>query len=515
MKNQHTKGETPHNFNKNEKKISKLGKAIRKLGSNILQCFRPSICSQQSQSKIASDGSSLRLQQTPSVPQISTTATTSSEYSHSLTPSNLAHSVHMVTSSCDMETAQEQDLHTSEEITALTVPDIPIVVDTPATETQEAVIQSSNIKQDNILSNSTSFTLDDRSSQLTLSFGPTLERINSSKPLSHTPGTRPDRVDCLQPLREIEDIAVQASASSKMFGLGPKHFELGSKLGEGGMGEVFEAKCIMDIDPENCAGKSLDVAIKKISNADEDDIAREVHNHQKVCGHKNIVSQISSFESGTALYIVLERLHGPNLFQVLCRRGLLFERQATNIMIQVFAALTHLHSKGVAHLDVKPANIMYSLPIDTVDIAASNIQLVDFGLSHESQSEELAYTKVCARRCGTLGYTAPEIFEDGNYSPGYADIWSAGVMFYELLTGCLPYDGDSIGEMNCKIVSEGNLDLRSNIRLRAVSAEIKFFLNWLLELDSEKRPRAKEAFFFLSDLQTCPVQVTGYSSEMY
>ncbi|XP_037374284.1 MAP/microtubule affinity-regulating kinase 3-like [Talpa occidentalis] len=107
---------------------------------------------------------------------------------------------------------------------------------------------------------------------------------------------------------------------------------------------------------------------------------------------------------------------------------------------QILAALSHCHTWGVAHRDLKPENLLLD--------RHQNIKLADFALSAQFSVAALLKTP-----CGSLQFVAPEILRRQEYSGPAADVWSLGVVLYDMVTGKLPFEGTSLGELRARVLS--------------------------------------------------------------
>ncbi|XP_074292137.1 CBL-interacting serine/threonine-protein kinase 1-like [Silene latifolia] len=214
-------------------------------------------------------------------------------------------------------------------------------------------------------------------------------------------------------------------------------YELGKILGEGNFGKVKFAK-----DTET--GKSFAVKIlekKKILNLKiTDQIKREIAT-LKVLKHPNIVRLYEVLASKSKIYMVLEYVHGGELFDKIATRGKLPEKEGRRLFQQLVDGVGYCHDKGVFHRDLKLENIL----ID----GKGNIKVSDFGLSalpQHSRSDGLLHTT-----CGSPNYVAPEILANRGYNGSTADVWSCGVILYVILTGYLPFDDRNLAVLYQKI----------------------------------------------------------------
>jgi TonB family protein len=201
-------------------------------------------------------------------------------------------------------------------------------------------------------------------------------------------------------------------------------YEIQVELGRGGFGQVFRA-----LDPTM---GSL-VAVKTLVAGSEPDLPIRFRNEAAAARklqHRNIVTVYDFGEEDGVPYIVMELLEGEDLQQVIANRRPLTVLQKTRIMSQVGEGLHYAHLHGVVHRDVKPANIML--------LSDDNVKIMDFGIALVTQSTGERLTRQ-GTTMGTFRYMAPEQFE-GTASDTLCDIFSYGLIYYELLTGTYPFD---------------------------------------------------------------------------
>jgi len=148
--------------------------------------------------------------------------------------------------------------------------------------------------------------------------------------------------------------------------------------------------------------------------------------------HQRVTPVLDVFEDQDNLYIVLELLQGGELFERVIERGRLSEPEVADILRKLVYALEALHRHGILHRDIKLENIVLRGSVD-------DFKLTDFGFAVDSNPNQPAGSKVFKDSlAGTLGYCAPEVLRDRNYSPA-TDVWSAGVVLYILLSGRPPF----------------------------------------------------------------------------
>lgn len=217
-------------------------------------------------------------------------------------------------------------------------------------------------------------------------------------------------------------------------------YDVISKLGEGGMGVVYKAK-----DP------LIDrvVAIKKMTGQfAEDPEARERFLREaRAVGrlqHPNIVSIYELGLEGNSPYMVMEFLEGQGLDRVVSTRAPLTMVQKLDYMVQVCQALHYAHEHDIVHRDVKPANVI-------VLTGGSQVKLVDFGIARAGGGSGMTKTGIAI---GTTSYMSPEQIEASRTLDRRSDVFSAGVMMYEILTYELPFPGSEPIAIAIKILRE-------------------------------------------------------------
>ena len=213
--------------------------------------------------------------------------------------------------------------------------------------------------------------------------------------------------------------------------------------------------------------------------------------------HGNIMNLEELHESKNSIYLVLELLEGGELFNFVSSKNSISVHEICRVMRCLLEALSYLSDKKLMHRDLKPENMILK---DKGDLQNATLKLVDFGLATQCDVPEYLF-----KRCGTPGYVAPEIInapsnENIHYSPK-CDVFSAGIIFFILLTGKSPFDGKSFQEILnqnklCKI------DFK-NPKLKK-HPHVLELLQKMLEINPSKRYSAKEAlndeFFRVYDL---------------
>ena len=172
--------------------------------------------------------------------------------------------------------------------------------------------------------------------------------------------------------------------------------------------------------------------------------------------HPNIVSFYDSFEESNQLNIIIEYCEKGDLQEFLNGRKMK-EKHALHYFYQILQGLNYLHSNNIIHRDIKPQNIL----IDKYNVC----KIADFGFARYKEEDTLLKTV-----CGSPLYMAPEIIKKQHYTES-ADIWSAGVLFYQMLTGYQPFKCSSFYELS-KLVDDGEDCIKYPPYMTAVSRDI-------------------------------------------
>jgi predicted Ser/Thr protein kinase len=205
-------------------------------------------------------------------------------------------------------------------------------------------------------------------------------------------------------------------------------YRVTGELGRGGMGVVYKGE-------DRQIGRR--VAIKTLTDVTPE--LRErfyIEARSGILSHQNIVTVYEVGEHEGRPFIAMEFVEGDSLEKVLRTRKRLPLLEALTIVEQICSGLGHAHGHGVVHRDVKPANILVG--------PDGRVTIVDFGIARlADQTRQLTKTDTLL---GTFHYIAPERLK-GEASDGRADIWSVGVMLYEMVTGSLPFKGSDISSI--------------------------------------------------------------------
>ena len=246
-------------------------------------------------------------------------------------------------------------------------------------------------------------------------------------------------------------------------------YEIVREVGHGAMGVVYEA-----LDPT--IGRK--VALKAIRfdaiGTTADEAARRFKNEARAAGglsHPNIVTVYDAGEDGGNLYLAMEFIDGATLESLLKTERRLSPARTLDIIRQACAGLDSAHKKGIVHRDVKPGNVMIS--------GDGVVKITDFGIARAGEVMTMTGQVV-----GTPNYMSPEQVV-GNQLDGRSDLFSVGVMLYEMITGERPFEGQSITTIMYKIVHE------TPVPPRKLDSSIHPGLSFMIEKALQKSPDAR------------------------
>ena len=206
-------------------------------------------------------------------------------------------------------------------------------------------------------------------------------------------------------------------------------YEIKEVIGVGGMAYVYKAYDSID-------DRTVAVKILRDEYLANEEFTRRFKNESKaiaILSHPNIVKVYDVSFGERLQYIVMEYIDGITLKEYIEQQQDIKWKEAVHFTVQILRALQHAHDKGIVHRDIKPQNIML-LPDGT-------IKVTDFGIARFSRNEIRA-TSATDKAIGSVHYISPEQAR-GDITDEKADIYSTGVMLYEMLTGRLPFEADS------------------------------------------------------------------------
>lgn len=205
-------------------------------------------------------------------------------------------------------------------------------------------------------------------------------------------------------------------------------YEILELVGTGGMAKVYKARC-------HRLNRLVAIKILREDLSQDAEFRRRFHDESQavaMLSHPNIVAVYDVSRSSELEYIVMELIDGITLKQYMQRKGnKLNWREALHFITQITKALGHAHSRGIIHRDIKPHNIMV--------LRDGSVKVADFGIARVASGGHSTLTQ---EALGSVHYISPEQAR-GSHIDARSDLYSAGVVLYEMLTGRLPFEGDS------------------------------------------------------------------------
>ena len=205
-------------------------------------------------------------------------------------------------------------------------------------------------------------------------------------------------------------------------------YEIMERIGTGGMAVVFKGR-------DHRLNRLVAIKILKEELAQDAEFRRRFHDESQavaMLSHPNIMAVYDVSHTPELDYIVMELLDGITLKQYMQKKGgKLAWREALHFITQIMKALSHAHSRGIIHRDIKPHNVMV--------LRDGSLKVADFGIARLTSAAQATLTQ---EALGSVHYISPEQAR-GSHIDARSDIYSAGVVLYEMITGRLPYEGDS------------------------------------------------------------------------
>ncbi len=259
-----------------------------------------------------------------------------------------------------------------------------------------------------------------------------------------------------------------------------ERYQITAELGKGGMGRVYRA-----LDKE--INEEVAIKLLKPEIVDEESTIGRFRNELKLTrkiAHKNVCKMYHLAKEGETLYITMEYVSGEDLKRLIKKEGKIPEEEALSIARQVIAGLAEAHELGVVHRDLKPQNIM----IDK----KGNAKIMDFGIARSKEAPGVTTTGMII---GTPDYISPEQAE-GEEADKRSDIYSFGVLLYEMVIGSVPFRGDTALSVAIKHKTQIPSDPRK------LNPEVSEGLSRLILIcmEKERDRRYQSAEDLLSDL---------------
>ena len=215
-----------------------------------------------------------------------------------------------------------------------------------------------------------------------------------------------------------------------------ERYEIVSKIGTGGMADVYKAM-------DHKLNRFVAVKVLKPEFREDATFVKKFRSEAQAAAgltHPNIVNVFDVGDDEGVYYIVMELIEGITLKEYISKKGKLTVKEATSIAIQVSMGLEAAHSHGIVHRDVKPQNIIIS--------TYGKVKVTDFGIARAASSNTISSNVM-----GSVHYSSPEQVR-GGYSDEKSDIYSLGITLYEMVTGRVPFDGDTTVAIAIKHLQE-------------------------------------------------------------
>ena len=275
-------------------------------------------------------------------------------------------------------------------------------------------------------------------------------------------------------------------------------YEILERIGTGGMAIVYKAKC-------HRLNRLVAIKILKSDLAQNEEFRRRFNAESQAVAqlsHPNIVSVYDVSRGGDMEYIVMELIDGITLKQYMEKRGQLNWRESLHFITQIMRGLSHAHSRGIIHRDIKPQNIMV--------LRDGSVKVADFGIACLADSAQT----LTQEALGSVHYISPEQAR-GDRPDARSDIYSSGVVLYEMLTGRLPFEGESAVAVAIQHLSsiplaprENNPDIPEQLELicmKAMAPDLEHRYQsadaMIADLEAFRKNPEVEMKFDLSDLR--------------
>ncbi|CAD8062120.1 unnamed protein product [Paramecium sonneborni] len=255
-----------------------------------------------------------------------------------------------------------------------------------------------------------------------------------------------------------------------------KIYSLGKVLGIGSFGKVVSARMIKNSEKQFAIKIIEKVKVK----GREDILANEIYMLQRI-DHPNIIKFHEVYQNNRNFYICMDYCKGGELVEWIPRKYKSFhEHNIQEIMKKIVSAVSYIHSQGIVHRDIKAENIMITSKKED-----GEPKLIDFGLANKFDTSHIKRLKSFA---GTPMYMAPEIIK-GSYDEK-CDIWSLGVLLFTLLSGHLPFHGDTKAQLYDNI-QKSSISFNSQVWTK-ISNEAKDLIKKMLQKQPGMRPNSKD-----------------------
>ena len=232
-------------------------------------------------------------------------------------------------------------------------------------------------------------------------------------------------------------------------------YKILEKLGSGGMAVVYKARCTL-------LDRLVTVKVLREELVSDGEFVRRFHREAQAVAklsHPNIVNVYDVGQEDGVPYIVMEYIEGETLKDLIRREGKLEPKRALDIAVQICAALEHAHESGIIHRDIKPQNILIT--------PQGRVKVTDFGIALAASGATVTHA---GKIMGTVHYLSPEQAR-GEMVGKASDLYSTGAVLYEMLTGRVPFEGESPVSIALKHLQEPVVPLRQFVPALPLAVE--------------------------------------------
>ena len=271
-------------------------------------------------------------------------------------------------------------------------------------------------------------------------------------------------------------------------------YEILEVIGTGGMAVVYKARC-------HRLNRLVAIKILKDDYTQDEEFRRRFHAESHavaMLSHPNIVSVYDVSTSDDADYIVMELIDGITLKQYMERKGVLNWKETLHFAIQIGKALEHAHSRGIIHRDIKPHNVMV--------LKNGSVKVTDFGIARMvSQTNSLTKEAL-----GSVHYLSPEQAKGGRVS-NCSDLYSLGVVMYEMMTGRPPYDGETPVSVAIQHIS-GKAPMPSTLNPNIPGGLEQIIMKAMAHEPTDRYPTAGAMLYDMDEFRKNPTILFDYNN---
>lgn len=271
-------------------------------------------------------------------------------------------------------------------------------------------------------------------------------------------------------------------------------YEILEVIGTGGMAVVYKARC-------HRLNRLVAIKILKDEYSQDEEFRRRFHAESQavaMLSHPNIVSVYDVSTSDDADYIVMELIDGITLKQYMEKKGVLNWKETLHFAIQIAKALDHAHSRGIIHRDIKPHNVMV--------LKNGSVKVADFGIARV-MSKSNTLTK---EALGSVHYISPEQAKGGRVD-NRSDIYSLGVVMYEMMTGRPPYDGESPVAVAIQHIN-GKAPMPSTLNPNIPGGLEQIIMKAMAQEPGDRYPTAQAMLYDMDEFRKDPTILFDYNN---